>query len=501
MRHSRGFTLVEVILTVLLVLMVITLGVPQMKGAKEKAESKSLAMILAEEMRLARGRAMNRQVPVAVVFPSDGGANPQSRSCYILEGETNPRITRVIDFSKDYPSACLFLGWWNLADAALRNTLDQPNSAANWDDFSLDGWAPRPGDFIFLFTPSGTVKTNGLPNFDRTFHVVVSKGAECKTGGLGAFSRLRKVCDPFTVSISPLGEISVTEGVMCALTGEGGVELLSSPLDGGVAALPPAASSGANRDPVIERPVDVLPKSNPETLPSGVNATVSADGYLTLTVRATDPDGDVLYCTWEDRSTVKGFFSIVGEARMEWNSASGKWVSVTEWRPPLGAVEGNTFTLVCTVEDKRGGRATTLNEPLVAGIVGGGKIVLETTRRGDYEIYAMNESGTRIMDLTNHPSGDEHPFCSPDGTKIAYVTHRDGAFYEIYLMNSDGSGQTRLTYDRVNNNKPSWSPDGTKILFQTNRHGNKWDIYVMNADGEDQNRLTNNQDEDNKSPY
>jgi Tfp pilus assembly protein FimT len=77
-RHRAAFTLVEVILTVLLALMIVTLGVPRMKGAKEKAESKSLAMILAEEMRLARGRAMNRQVPVAVVFPSD-------RSCSALE--------------------------------------------------------------------------------------------------------------------------------------------------------------------------------------------------------------------------------------------------------------------------------------------------------------------------------------------------------------------------------------------------------------------------------
>jgi prepilin-type N-terminal cleavage/methylation domain-containing protein len=32
MRHSRGFTLVEVLLTVLLVVLVISLGVPQMKG-------------------------------------------------------------------------------------------------------------------------------------------------------------------------------------------------------------------------------------------------------------------------------------------------------------------------------------------------------------------------------------------------------------------------------------------------------------------------------------
>ena len=33
---------------------------------------------------------------------------------------------------------------------------------------------------------------------------------------------------------------------------------------------------------------------------------------------------------------------------------------------------------------------------------------------------------------------------SPDGTKIAFTSGRDGS-HEIYAMNADGSNQTRLT--------------------------------------------------------
>jgi Tol biopolymer transport system component len=49
-------------------------------------------------------------------------------------------------------------------------------------------------------------------------------------------------------------------------------------------------------------------------------------------------------------------------------------------------------------------------------------------------------------------------------------------------MNADGSGQRKLTERGYN---PRWSPDGTKISFVTNRDGYK-EIYVMNADGSGQ---------------
>jgi len=58
-------------------------------------------------------------------------------------------------------------------------------------------------------------------------------------------------------------------------------------------------------------------------------------------------------------------------------------------------------------------------------------------------------------------------------------------------MNADGSGQTRLTYNMATDQSPDWSPDGSKIAFYSNRDGN-YEIYVMNADGSGQTRLTSN---------
>ncbi|MSS73107.1 MAG: choice-of-anchor D domain-containing protein [Candidatus Latescibacteria bacterium] len=118
-----------------------------------------------------------------------------------------------------------------------------------------------------------------------------------------------------------------------------------------------------------------------------------------------------------------------------------------------------------------------------------GKIVFNSTRSGNDEIYVVNSDGTGQTRLTNNSAGD-YPSWSPDGGKIAFVSERDGN-EEIYVINSDGSGQTRLTNNSASDAIPSWSPDGSKITFTSSRNGNM-EIYVMNSDGTGQIRLTNN---------
>ena len=77
------------------------------------------------------------------------------------------------------------------------------------------------------------------------------------------------------------------------------------------------------------------------------------------------------------------------------------------------------------------------------------------------------------------------------GGKIAFVSYRDGGYGEIYVMNADGSNQTRITNNSAWDADPCFSPDGTKIAFGSIRDGND-EIYVMNADGSNQTRITNN---------
>src|SRR4030065_700895 len=54
--------------------------------------------------------------------------------------------------------------------------------------------------------------------------------------------------------------------------------------------------------------------------------------------------------------------------------------------------------------------------------------------------------------------------------KIAFVSGSYGNA-EIYIMNIDGSKQTNLTNNQANDSKPRISPDGTKITFMSDRDG------------------------------
>ena len=106
----------------------------------------------------------------------------------------------------------------------------------------------------------------------------------------------------------------------------------------------------------------------------------------------------------------------------------------------------------------------------------------------NFQIYTINPDGTGQTRITNDPASDVEAVWSPDGTKIAFETNRDGN-YEIYTMNADGTNQTRLTNSPGGDSYAAWSPDGTKIAFETARNGSL-EIYTMNADGTNQTRLT-----------
>jgi hypothetical protein len=80
----------------------------------------------------------------------------------------------------------------------------------------------------------------------------------------------------------------------------------------------------------------------------------------------------------------------------------------------------------------------------------GTRVVFHTTRDTaagqppTFDINVMNADGSGKVRLTNAPGDDLFPVWSPDGRRIVFDSHRDGD-REVYVMNADGSGQQRIT--------------------------------------------------------
>ena len=113
---------------------------------------------------------------------------------------------------------------------------------------------------------------------------------------------------------------------------------------------------------------------------------------------------------------------------------------------------------------------------------GATKIVFSTNRAGNFEIAVRSVDNPAASRLTFNDTSDYDPAWSPDGTRIAFDSYRDGQS-EVYVMNADGSGQTRLTYDAAYDGMVAWSPDSSKLAFASTRGGSDPRIWVMNADG------------------
>jgi eukaryotic-like serine/threonine-protein kinase len=79
-----------------------------------------------------------------------------------------------------------------------------------------------------------------------------------------------------------------------------------------------------------------------------------------------------------------------------------------------------------------------------------------------------------------------NPAIAPDGKLIAYASDRAAeGNLDIWVQYSGGE-PVRITRDPADEDEPSFSPDGTKIAFQSNKNGGG--IYIVSSLGGEQPR-------------
>lgn len=133
----------------------------------------------------------------------------------------------------------------------------------------------------------------------------------------------------------------------------------------------------------------------------------------------------------------------------------------------------------------------------------GSTLLLERSGRGGTPEVVALRPGKRSLRVIAREA--EQPAFSPDGSRIALISYRDGLrapgddgpepVGELYVVNADGSQPRRVTRSKeAQESQPSWSPDGARLAFLRARGpaglGFGTTLVQANADGSCARRVT-----------
>jgi Tol biopolymer transport system component len=85
-------------------------------------------------------------------------------------------------------------------------------------------------------------------------------------------------------------------------------------------------------------------------------------------------------------------------------------------------------------------------------------------------IWVVPAAGGEARRLTGDLQDATQPHWSPDGSRLAFQSYRDGN-YHLWLINQDGTGLRQLTKGPFDHREPKFAPDGRHLVFSSDRGG------------------------------
>jgi Tol biopolymer transport system component len=112
------------------------------------------------------------------------------------------------------------------------------------------------------------------------------------------------------------------------------------------------------------------------------------------------------------------------------------------------------------------------------------RIAFLSDRDGNVELYLGVVDGSSVIRVTNTGVDESEPTWSPDGRRIAYVSPDADGTARVYWVRLLDLLPNRLIFESDSEADPAWSPNGTWIAFAAlDENGKSEGLFLRNPDG------------------